>query len=174
MRHRPLWPCTQVALALTCLLSVVSPGRARAEGPAEALALTAASQQVQRVVDRLRTELGIEHPVNATVFPQVALVMSVEAPQGDTRTFRLSVDQAFLERLSAEELDAAIAHELGHVWVFTHHPYLQTERLANQIAQRIVPRASLASVYHKLWEQGGVKGDLAAFLGPETTAKADR
>jgi hypothetical protein len=22
-----------------------------------------------------------------------------------------------------------IAHEVGHVWVFTHHPYLQTEKL---------------------------------------------
>jgi hypothetical protein len=59
-----------------------------------------------------------------------------------------------------------VAHELGHVWVFTHHPYLQTERLANQIAMRVVSRGSLAGVYRKLWERGGVKGDLQAFLGP--------
>jgi hypothetical protein len=50
--------------------------------------------------------------------------------------------------------------------VFTHHPYLQTERLANQIAMRVVSRGSLAGVYRKLWERGGVKGDLQAFLGP--------
>jgi hypothetical protein len=59
-----------------------------------------------------------------------------------------------------------MAHELGHVWVFTHHPYLQTEKLANQIAMRVVTRDSLVSVYRKLWEHGGTKGDLNTFLGP--------
>jgi hypothetical protein len=59
-----------------------------------------------------------------------------------------------------------MAHELGHVWVFTHHPYLQTEKLANQIAMRVVTRDSLVSVYQKLWEHGGTKGDLNTFLGP--------
>ena len=68
--------------------------------------------------------------------------------------------------MSHEELDAAMAHELGHVWVFTHHPYLQTERLANQIAMQVVTRDSLVSVYHRLWEHGATKGDLVAFLGP--------
>jgi hypothetical protein len=52
------------------------------------------------------------------------------------------------------------------VWVFTHHPYLQTEKLANQIAMRVVARDSLVSVYHKLWEHGGTKGDLKSFLDP--------
>jgi hypothetical protein len=50
--------------------------------------------------------------------------------------------------------------------VFTHHPYLQTEKLANQIAMRVVARDSLVSVYHKLWEHGGTKGDLESFLDP--------
>jgi len=157
----------RAAVLAACLLTVSSPGRVRAAGPAEAPAFDVASQQVQEVVDRLRGELGIPHAVSASVLPQVALVMSVEAPNAEGRTFHLAVDHAFLERLTAEELDAAIAHELGHVWVFTHHPYLQTERLANQIALRVVARRDLASVYRKLWEQGGTKGDLVAFLGPE-------
>jgi hypothetical protein len=157
----------RAAVLAACLLTVSSSGPVHAAGPAEAPALDVASQQVQIVVDRLRNELGITYAVSATVLSQVALIMSVEAPSAEGRTFQLSVDHAFLGRLTAEELDAAIAHELGHVWVFTHHPYLQTERLANQIALRVVARQDLASVYRKLWQQGGTKGDLVAFLGPE-------
>jgi hypothetical protein len=59
-----------------------------------------------------------------------------------------------------------VAHELGHVWIFTHHPYLQTERLANSIAMRGVTRESLERVYRKVWQREGVKGDLVQFLGP--------
>jgi predicted Zn-dependent protease len=69
-----------------------------------------------------------------------------------------------LELLSADEIEAALAHELGHVWIFTHHPYLQTELLANQVAMRAVSRDALARVYQKVW-QSGPKGDLVAFLG---------
>ena len=61
-----------------------------------------------------------------------------------------------------------LAHELGHVWVSTHHPYLQTERLANSIAMRVVSRDSLERVYEKMWARDGRKGDLLAFLGPRT------
>jgi hypothetical protein len=59
-----------------------------------------------------------------------------------------------------------VAHELGHVWIFTHHPYLQTERLADTVAMRVVSRKSLDRVYAKVWERGGAKGSLAQFLGP--------
>ena len=48
-----------------------------------------------------------------------------------------------------------VAHELGHVWIYTHHPYLQTEQLANQIAMRVVSRESLDSVYGKVWADAG-------------------
>jgi predicted Zn-dependent protease len=77
------------------------------------------------------------------------------------------VDAAFLETLTDAELEAAVAHELGHVWVFTHHPYLQTEALANQIAMRVVSRQNLQRVYEKMWDQNGVKGNLLDFLGPD-------
>ena len=93
-------------------------------------------------------------------------MMSVEAPTDPKKAFLLTIDASFLDTLSDEELEAAIAHELGHVWIFTHHPYLQTEELANQIAMRAVSRESLERVYAKVWERGGTKGDLARFLGP--------
>ncbi len=123
-------------------------------------------ERIQVVVDRLRGELGITHPVTVDILPQVALVVSVEAPGDQRQPFQLAIENAFLARLNDAELDAAMAHELGHVWLFTHHPYLQTERLANQVAMRVVTRESLARVYHKLWEHGATKGDLATFLGP--------
>lgn len=123
-------------------------------------------QRIQIVVDRLREELGIPHPVNVAVLPQVALVVAVEAPADRSEPFQLTIEDRFLARLNDAELHAAMAHELGHVWLFTHHPYLQTERLANQIAMKVVTRESLAGVYQKLWEHGATGGDLEAFLGP--------
>src|SRR5262249_28747200 len=74
---------------------------------------------------------------------------------------------AFLQSLDDNELRAALAHELGHVWIYTHHPYLQTERFANIIGQRVVNRASFEKVYTKLWvyeHSAGVPMD--QLLGP--------
>jgi hypothetical protein len=64
-------------------------------------------------------------------------------------------------------LRAALAHELGHVWVFTHHPFLQTERLANEVGRRVVSRASLERLYKKLWAYEGTPGvEMEQVLGP--------
>ena len=92
-------------------------------------------------------------------------MMSLKPPAGPGNPFLLSVEAAFLDQLTDDELEAAIAHELGHLWVFTHHPYLQTEELANQIAMRVVSRESLERVYVKVWGRLGTKGDLSRFLG---------
>jgi len=137
-----------------------------------AVAVTAADpaavlvDRVQLVVDRLRGRLGISESVDVSIQPQVALVAFVEAPIDRGKPFRLAIEDRFLERLNDDELDAAVAHELGHVWVFTHSPYVQTERLANQIAMRVVTRDSLVRVYHQLWEHRGSTGNLEVFLGP--------
>jgi hypothetical protein len=88
-------------------------------------------------------------------------------PIDGTRVFQMAFEERFLERLDPDDLKAIVAHELGHVWIFTHHPYLQTERLANSIAMRAVTRESLERVYTKVWEREGTKGDLARFLGPQ-------
>lgn len=132
----------------------------------------AVENSIQSVVSDLKTRLTITVPVTVSIVPTNPLMMSVEAPTDQNRPFLLAIDANFLDTLTADELEAAIAHELGHVWVFTHHPYLQTEELANQIAMRAVTRDSLERVYDKVWKQGGTKGDLARFLGPAPTTTA--
>ena len=61
-----------------------------------------------------------------------------------------------------------MAHELGHVWIYTHHPFLQTEELANEIAMRVVSRELLESLYQKVWERTGTKGKLTYLPGSRT------
>jgi hypothetical protein len=58
------------------------------------------------------------------------------------------------------------------VWIYTHHPYLQTEQLANRVAMRAVPRMQLVAVYSTLWGADAVHGSLESFLGLETTTAA--
>jgi hypothetical protein len=149
-------------LAFVCLPVIVFGIAARME----------ASEKVSRValqelVDGLKIEFGIDAVVSAAIVTNNSLLVSVQPVEGNPGTFRLEFDERFLPSLDQDELKAAIAHELGHVWIYTHHPYLQTERLANTVAMRVVPRASLERVYSKVWAHQGSKGDLTRFLGPE-------
>ena len=121
---------------------------------------------LQQVVDDLRTRLAIETAVSVSVVPVNIKAASVTPPREAGLPYRLDIEGSFIEHLSDDELSAVIAHELGHVWVSTHHPYLQTERLANSIATRVVSRESLERVYAKVWARDGNKGDLLKFLGP--------
>jgi predicted Zn-dependent protease len=82
----------------------------------------------------------------------------------------LKVEEGFVSGLTDAELAAAVAHELGHVWIFTHHPFLHTEQLANDIAMRLVSRDSLEQLYERVWSRRGSKGDLARFFGPQSQA----
>jgi hypothetical protein len=134
--------------------------------------LSAAEGKLQAIVSDLQARLVIASPIVVSIVPSNALMMSVEAPTDARKTFLLSVEASFLDTLTADELEAAVAHELGHVWIFTHHPYLQTEELANRIAMRAVKRESLERVYAKVWQRGGTKGDLAWFLGAAPPASA--
>jgi len=142
-----------VLTVVTALTSTVF-----AAGPAVPGDALARAHSVQLVVDGLRQQLSIPDSVLVTVAPN-ALVASVARSADRPDTFDLVLDDAFLATLADDELDAAIAHELGHVWIFTHHPYLQTEELANRVALRIVSRDSLERLYQKVWQNGG-KGDL--------------
>jgi len=132
---------------------------------------TAIEGKLQSLVGGLKSRMEITPAVVVTIVPTNALMMSVEAPTEPTKPFVLSIDASFLNTLADDEIEAAIAHELGHVWIFTHHPYLQTEELANQIAMKAVSRSVLERVYAKVWERGGTKGDLARFLGEAPAAK---
>ena len=92
------------------------------------------------------------------------LVMSVETLAGRSGPFIITADKQFVQSLSDEERKAAIAHELGHVWIYTHHPYLQTEHLANDIALRVTSAEVLVPVYEKVWKRIGTRGNLAEII----------
>ena len=157
------------------LLRVLVAGAAAlcCSGASSVLAQHAVTQQqrVQAIADDLRVRLEIPHPVRVSIVEANHLLMSVEpaeAEQPGERVFALSVEEAFVATLDDSEVAAAVAHELGHVWIFTHHPFLQTEQLANEIAMRLVSRDELAQLYDKVWKRAGTKGDLTRFLGPDT------
>ena len=148
--------------SLLCLHVIVITFTARmaASEPPSTLAL-------QELVSELKAQLGIDAVVSAEIVTTNTLLVSVQRVESDSRTFRMMFEERFLTSVDQDELKAIVAHELGHVWIFTHHPYLQTEQLANTVAMRAVPRESLERVYGKVWERQGTKGDLARFLGPE-------
>ena len=122
-------------------------------------------ETLQSTVDGLRLRLEILEPVRLSLVESNPLVMSVETLGTRSGPFVIKADQAFLDTLSPDEIEAAFAHELGHVWIYTHYPYRQSERLANDIALRVVSRSTLVPVYEKLWQRTGIKGDLAAIIG---------
>ena len=121
---------------------------------------------LQELTDDLRTRLQIAEQVHVTLVEHNPLVMSVETLSGRTGPFVVTIDRGFINQLSREEAEAAIAHELGHVWIYTHHPYLQTERLANDVAMRVINRSAFEPVYKKVWARTGIAGNLIEFLGP--------
>ena len=150
------------SLALVCLAVFVigrAPQMDASEPPSTAV--------LQEVLDGLKADLGITANVSTAIVTGNSLLVSVQPIEDKPGAFRMEFEESFLPSLNQDELRAVIAHELGHVWIYTHHPYLQTERLANTVAMRAVPRASLERVYGKVWAHQGTKGDIARFLGPE-------
>jgi hypothetical protein len=121
---------------------------------------------LQDLTDELRTRLQITERVHVTLVDHNPLVMSVETLAGRTGPFIITVDREFVGELNHAEVEAALAHELGHVWIYTHEPYLQTERMANDIAMRVVNRSAFEPVYEKVWARTGIKGNLIEFIGP--------
>jgi hypothetical protein len=121
---------------------------------------------LQDLTDELRTRLQIAERVHVTLVDHNPLVMSVETLAGRTGPFIITVDREFIGELNHEEVEAALAHELGHVWIYTHAPFVQTERLANDIAMRVVSRSAFEPVYEKVWARTGIKGNLIESIGP--------
>lgn len=159
------------AILLSLLLAqpaqtVVAAARGRADGNSAA----DREQQVQRFVDELEARLSISQKIVVVVVPKNALIVSVQPPNERDDAFQLSIENGFLDGLSEEDLRAIVAHELGHVWIFTHHPYLQTEELANQIALRLVSRDELTAMYGRLWERTGVQGHLT-YVSPDAATR---
>jgi hypothetical protein len=122
------------------------------------------------MVEHLRAELDITAEIDITLVKYHPLVFSVEPEDSRKRRFRLSMEAGFLLILDDDELFGALGHEMGHVWVYTHHPYLQTEMLANMIGQKVVPRRNFEKVYTKLWAYERTAGvPMDELLGPAQT-----
>ena len=119
--------------------------------------------RVQESLDLIKAKLGVAHEVTAQIVEQHPLMVAVAPTPGRQDSFQVSFEAAFVAELTDEELDAVIAHELGHVWIFTHHPFLQTEQLANQIAMRVVSRQTIEAVYAKVRARGGHTDSLPRF-----------
>jgi hypothetical protein len=159
--------CRIGSILLFCLLLLLLPGHVSetsAAGPERVIPNGRDQQRIQEIVNEFMARLTMPQKVAVAVVPKNPLMVSVEYTD-PASGFLLTVEEEFISELTQEELEAAVAHELGHVWIFTHHPYLQTEVLANQIAQRLVPRSSLVQVYEKVWKRQGTKGDLTRFVG---------
>jgi hypothetical protein len=114
--------------------------------------------RMRQTVEVLKLELGIPNHVGIKIVESNRRALSVEA-LNEKRDFVICVDAGFLAQLDDEEITAALSHELGHVWIYTHHPFLHTEQLANQIAMRVTTRDSLKKLYLKLavFEGGNVR-----------------
>lgn len=154
------WRVATAALIAPAVLAGVGAAvlRARAHGTDDA------ERSLQEALDDLRGRMGITQPVRVTVVARNPHVFSAR-PADARGVFEIQVEAGILEQLTPDELHAALAHELGHVWIYSNHPYLQTERLANDVARRAVSRDALARLYEKVWSAQGVKGTLARFLG---------
>lgn len=154
-----------IAIAATSALAKTRPpGKDAPATRGHGRSKEAATRTLQKIADAIRQRLKIDRPVTVELVDSNPYLVSVEAPEQPDGAFVLRVEAQMLELLSDDEMQAVLAHELGHVWIFTHHPYLQTELLANQVAMRAVSRDALARVYGKVWKDGA-KGDLVAFLG---------
>src|SRR5688572_20013870 len=154
--HLSVLPPLRVLVASAVILCCISVTSVAAQD-------SASTQQarIQLIVDDISAKLGIAEPVRVSMVPSNRLLMSVEPAE---HFFELKVEDGWVENLGERELTAAVAHELGHVWIFTHHPFLQTEQLANEVAMRLISPSVLAQVYDKVWKRTNVKGDLARFL----------
>jgi hypothetical protein len=123
---------------------------------------------LEAVVSDLEALLQMSQRVRVSIVPSETKMVSVQRVRDTSagaEVFEIRLDQDFFDGLNPEELRAALAHELGHVWISSHHPYLQTEALANEIAMRAVTRESLEKIYFKLWLHLGTTGNLEELLG---------
>lgn len=147
------------------LLLLLPAGAARSAAQPASPGRAGGAARLQAIVDEFRARLAITESVAVTIVPENALLVSMQWLDDHQHGFLMSAEQGMLDGLTDDELRAIVAHELGHAWIFTHHPYLQTEQLANKIALQLVSRDSLERVYEKVWERTGTKGDIDLFLG---------
>ena len=154
-------------LFLLALIGFVLPTLARGEHTADR---RGSSDRLEEIVRNLCARLQINDDVTVRIDERNDKMVSSEPIPGQVHRYRISFDREFLDMLNEDEIEAAIAHELGHVWIFSHHPFLQTEELANQIAMRVTPRSLLENV----WSHNGMTGNLDDLLGPAHTSEISK
>ncbi len=123
-------------------------------------------EKISRIITDFRHRLGIVQQITVSIVSGNSRLVSAVCSSPATQEYEISFDAAFLRALNDGELDGAVAHEMGHIWIFTHFPYLQTESLANQQALKLVSRSELQKVYEKMWKwRGEAHGNLTDLLG---------
>ena len=143
--------CTAMALV------ALAASTAQAGQPARA---PQSERKIRSLIDQTRKRLELPQKVSVEIVVTNPLKASVEPVRNGKTPFKFSIERAFLAQLSEDELKAVIAHEMGHVWIYTHHPYLQTEQLANKIALRVTTIDTLVRVYGKVWSDETLAGNL--------------
>jgi len=122
------------------------------------------AKRIKGLIEELKKQMAIPQEIEPVFVPKNELIVSVQPVRERPGVYQISFEEDFLNTLDDGELRAVIAHELGHVWIFTHHPYLQTEDLANSIAFKVVTQDSLDRVYDKVRARNIVAGTLSAFM----------
>jgi len=122
------------------------------------------AKRIKDLIEELKKQMEIPQQIETIFVPKNELIVSVQPVRERPGVFQISFEEDFISTLDDGELRAVIAHELGHVWIFTHHPYLQTEDLANSIAFKVVTQDSLDRVYDKVRARNIVAGTLSAFM----------
>jgi len=147
------YPMLRVWIALSLMLIVQANGAAERHS----------TKKIKSIVAELKKQLGISEEIEVIVVEKNNLIVSVQ-PIKDRGVYQISFERAFLNTLDDPDLHAVIAHELGHVWIFTHHPYLQTEDLANSIAFKAVNQDAMDRVYEKVRSRQRVDSNLSAYM----------
>jgi hypothetical protein len=154
----------RVLLVAVTLIALVAPALAFAEENDLPPAPSVSQEYLETIAKKFQTQLDLPVAVLVSVIEKNKFLVSVHRSKELQDTFVILFEREFLSTLTEEEARAVIAHEMGHIWIFTHHPYLQTEALANQKAAELVPRDSLRDVYEKVWRIEGQKVTLEEFL----------
>ncbi len=102
-----------------------------------------------QIIIELKAAMEIPDDIDVLVVERNDLLISATHDPQNKQAFRISCDRQFLDALTVNEIRAAMAHEMGHIWIFTHHPYLQTEELADEIAGRVVSKSDLSQIHSK-------------------------
>lgn len=146
------YPTLRVWIALSIVLVIQANSATERHKP----------RKIKNIIEELKRQMGIPQDIEVALVSKNDLIVSVKPRKERGGVFEMSFERAFLNTLDDAELRAVIAHELGHVWIFTHHPYLQTEALANSIAYKAVKTETMDRVYEKVRSRTRVASNLSA------------